>query len=143
MSRTTRVPNAPFVSVGAVNQHEGALPWYRCNACGADVVWATSKRTGRKYLANISTARNGGHFYVGANVHTAEQCQRNQDNSAAWERSIERENRVKRGLCVDCGDEPVFDNLTNQPYFRCMDCLMAARAEAEAALTAAQKENQP
>jgi hypothetical protein len=58
-----------FASEGAVRQNGGSLPIYICSECGADVVWVESKRTGRKYLANISRAYNGGRFYIGANIH--------------------------------------------------------------------------
>lgn len=70
-TRTTKATGnrGGFASEGAVRQNGGSLPIYVCNECGADVVWATSKRTGRKYLANISHGYNGARFYIGANVH--------------------------------------------------------------------------
>lgn len=67
--RTHRSPDGIWATGGAVNQHDGKLPIYVCNACGMDVVWATSKRTGRKYLVNISHGANGFRFYIGANIH--------------------------------------------------------------------------
>lgn len=69
MARTHRSPDGMFAGGGAVNQHDGKLPIYVCNDCGREVVWATSNRTGRKYLANISHGANGFRFYIGANVH--------------------------------------------------------------------------
>ena len=67
-ARTTRVPDV-FVGQGAVAQNGGSLPLYRCNTCLAEVVWATSKRTGRKYLANVSRGHLDQRYYIGANVH--------------------------------------------------------------------------
>jgi hypothetical protein len=67
--RTRRSPDGAFAGTGAVRQHGSALPIYICNQCGNEVVWAESKRTGRKYLVNISHAYNGARFYIGSNVH--------------------------------------------------------------------------
>lgn len=68
MSKTTRIPGK-FASPGAVNQHGGSLPLYRCNTCKREVVWAESKRTGRRYLVNASEGYHGQRFYVGADIH--------------------------------------------------------------------------
>lgn len=72
MSKTTKATGnrAGFAGVGAVRQSSGSLPIYICNECGADVVWAESKRTGRKYLVTVSVGYKGQRFYVGANVHS-------------------------------------------------------------------------
>lgn len=69
MAKTRRSPDGIFASVGAVNQTGGPLPIYICNGCERDVVWAESKRTGRKYLANVGRAQNGGRFYIAASLH--------------------------------------------------------------------------
>jgi hypothetical protein len=61
-----------YATTGAVRQTSGDLPVYICNACSAEVVWATSKRTGRKYLVNVSHGFHGQRFYVGADVHTCQ-----------------------------------------------------------------------
>ena len=83
MSRTSRIPNE-FASQGAVNQNGGTLPLYRCNACRAEVVWATSKRTGRKYLCGVRHGYLGQRYYVGADLHTNAICEaRNADVEAA------------------------------------------------------------
>lgn len=55
--------------VGAVRQGGGRLGVCLCNACGREVVWATSARTGRKYLANVSRGYLDQRFYVGADLH--------------------------------------------------------------------------
>jgi len=67
-TRTTRYPDR-WASDGAVNQ-EGSLPLYRCNGCKAEVVWVTSNRTGRKYLASVFQSRSGARFYIKRAPHT-------------------------------------------------------------------------
>ena len=69
MARTRRSPDGIYASTGAVRQHSGSLPIYVCNGCLGDVVWCESKRTGRKYLVNVSRNYNGARFYVGSNLH--------------------------------------------------------------------------
>lgn len=72
--RTSRVPNE-FASAGAVNQ-EGNLPLYTCNKCHAKVVWATSKKTGRKYLVTCYRKNSDyvTYFYIKNSIHTDEVC---------------------------------------------------------------------
>jgi hypothetical protein len=67
-ARTQRNARGTYASGGAQHQ-DGKLPIYDCNACGAEVVWATSNRTGRKYLANCYQGMNGTRFYVKASPH--------------------------------------------------------------------------
>lgn len=67
MAKTTRIQGS-YAGEGAVRQ-EGSLPLYQCNACGSEVVWATSNRTGRKYLVAISKGYHDQRFYVKANAH--------------------------------------------------------------------------
>jgi hypothetical protein len=138
--RTRRSPDQGFASVGAVRQNAGGLPVYICNACESEVVWATSKRTGRKYMAKVSRGHMQQRYYIGARVHTEEQCQAIQAEHQRGVAAILREIRAREGQCVDCGDEPVWDNRLDEPYHRCMDCIMALRAEAEALLAEAQAE---
>lgn len=69
MARTHRSPDGIYASTGAVNQVGGKLPIYVCNDCGRDVVWAESRKTGRKYLANVSRGYSGARFYIAANLH--------------------------------------------------------------------------
>jgi hypothetical protein len=128
--RTRRSPDGGFASVGAVHQTAGSLPVYICNACGREVVWAESKRTGRKYLANVSRGYHDQRFYIGARVHDAESCQRRQDEDRRIEASILREIRVKSGLCIDCGDAGT-GNMVEETM-RCADCFLDRRAEAVA-----------
>lgn len=73
-NRTSRMVNE-FADSGATAQ-EGLLPLYACNACGGRVVWATSSRTGRKYLANAYLFSGGRHsyYYNKRSVHTDEDC---------------------------------------------------------------------
>jgi hypothetical protein len=68
-SKTRRSPENVWIGTGAVRQHDGELPLYICNACGSEVVWATSQRTGRSYLAAVSHGYNGARYYVAANLH--------------------------------------------------------------------------
>ena len=58
---------------GAVAQ-DGALKVYHCGKCKSRVVWATSTRTGGKYLVNVFDKKSGGMFYVKNQLHTAESC---------------------------------------------------------------------
>jgi hypothetical protein len=67
-ARTTRVPNR-FVGEGAVRQ-DGTLPMYVCNTCNGEVVWATSARTGRKYLVNVRRGHLDQSFYMKHDTHT-------------------------------------------------------------------------
>lgn len=57
MARTTAQTNPTtgqpiYVGDGAVAQ-QGPKKLYTCNACGGDVVWLESKRTGKVYLASV------------------------------------------------------------------------------------------
>lgn len=67
--RTRRSPDGAYAGTGAVRQHDGKLPIYICNTCGREVVWATSSKTGRKYLANISRGHLDQRFYIAASLH--------------------------------------------------------------------------
>lgn len=69
MAKTRRSPDGVYAGTGAVHQHDGKLPIYICNECEREVVWATSTRTGRKYLANVGRGQNGARFYIAARVH--------------------------------------------------------------------------
>lgn len=62
------------VSTGAVRGHSGGdTNLYLCNTCHGDVVWATSKRTGRKYLCNARSAYNGSWFFMGNDLHKCDE----------------------------------------------------------------------
>lgn len=55
---------------GGANEQDGKLKLYTCNTCHGEVVWATSTRTGNKYLANVFTSpHSGARFYVKASAH--------------------------------------------------------------------------
>ncbi len=75
-SRTSRIPGQ-FAHEGAVKQ-EGSLPLYQCNKCGHFVVWATSNKTGRKYLVSVSASSHDiGHYYMKHHFHSTETCEAN------------------------------------------------------------------
>lgn len=69
-ARTKRNERGTYADGGAVLQ-EGKLPIYDCLQCGREVVWATSSKTGRKYLVNIcgSESGSGRKFYRKDSVH--------------------------------------------------------------------------
>lgn len=69
MARTTSLYPTTYAGPGAVRQSGGSLQVYSCNECGGEVVWATSRRTGKKYLANVSRGHNDQRFYIAANLH--------------------------------------------------------------------------
>lgn len=60
-----------YATDGGVAQ-EGKLKIMVCR-CGAQVVWATSARTGRKYRVNISRGHLGQRYYRKNNVHRCEE----------------------------------------------------------------------
>lgn len=63
-----------WVGEGAQRQ-DGSLKLYRCTTCGAEVVWATSTRTGRPYLVNVSRGYHDQRFYAKRNAHRCEDVQ--------------------------------------------------------------------
>lgn len=68
MASTYRSQPETWATGGAVTQ-EGKLPIYVHAACGQEVVWATSSRTGRKYLVNISRGYLDQRYYNKRNAH--------------------------------------------------------------------------
>jgi hypothetical protein len=72
MTRTRRSEDKGYASAGAAHQNGGPLPIYICNTCQTPVVWCESKRTGRKYLVNVSHGYLDQRFYRGNNVHNCE-----------------------------------------------------------------------
>lgn len=96
MSRTTAILDSKghpqYAGSGAVNQ-QGNLKVYRCNTCGAEVVWCESKRTGKHYLANVHRGYLDQRFYVGASVHhcptvDSERVAELQAKVASWDEVI-------------------------------------------------------
>lgn len=61
-----------FASPGAVHAQGEPLPIRRCNTCSQEIVFCTSKRTGRRYPVSVSHGYKGQRFYIGANVHRCE-----------------------------------------------------------------------
>jgi len=52
------------------NDQDGTLPIHICSKCGEEFVWATSKRTGNKYRANVHRlGRNYARTYIKASIH--------------------------------------------------------------------------
>ena len=70
-TRTVRNARGTYADGGA-NTQDGKLPIYDCTTCGAEVVWATSNRTGNKYLVNIRTGASGARFYMKHDIHTCQ-----------------------------------------------------------------------
>lgn len=66
--RTRRNERGTFASEGAVRQ-QGSKPIYDCTTCGREVVWLESKKTGRKYLVNVSQGSSGMRYYVSSDFH--------------------------------------------------------------------------
>lgn len=60
-----------YIGGGAVHQ-DGPLKLYSCNTCHHEVVWATSTKTGRHYLANVYRGTSDARYYVKASAH---ECQ--------------------------------------------------------------------
>lgn len=65
-------------------------------ACQAEVVWAESKRTGRKYLANVARGYMDQRFYIGASIHKCAPRYTEDTVMAAWRvmRDLPREDYV-------------------------------------------------
>ena len=85
--RTRRNIRGTYCGEGAVRQ-DGDLPIYDCLTCGAEVVWATSRKTGRKYLVNVSVGESGRRFYMKQNVH---RCADKLALDAEYQASIDRD----------------------------------------------------
>ena len=54
---------------GGLNNQDGALEVVFCSRCGAHVVWATSKRTGKKYRVDVRISERGNRYYVKSDFH--------------------------------------------------------------------------
>jgi hypothetical protein len=72
--RTSRSADGAFASMGAVRQNGGKLPIYVCNTCHHEVCWATSTRTGRKYLVNVRRGNLDQRYYIGSDIHRCEEA---------------------------------------------------------------------
>lgn len=70
--------HATYISGGA-NTQDGNLKLYTCNTCHRPVVWATSTKSGRVYLADVFEGQSGARYYVKASAH---QCVRPADVAA-------------------------------------------------------------
>lgn len=75
MAKTTAFKNEKgenvYVGEGAQAQ-DGRLKLYTCNTCQREVVWATSKRTGKVYLVNVQRGYNDQRFYMKNVPHRCE-----------------------------------------------------------------------
>lgn len=74
-----------YASQGAVNQNGGSLPVSTCKRCGNEVVWVTSKRTGKRYLVNVSIGYRDQRFYMGHNIHRCDEILAAREQAAAEE----------------------------------------------------------
>lgn len=101
-----------YVSDGAVAQ-DGVLKLMQCNACGAEVVWATSGRTGRKYLVNVSRGYNDQRFYMKRNAHRCPGADavraRNEAETAVVNAEVDFKVAVDAYLASDDEDGPLLD----------------------------------
>lgn len=67
--RLTTGKTGEFADSGC-NEQDGTLPIYICSKCGEEFVWATSKRTGNKYRANVHRlGKYRRRIYVKASIH--------------------------------------------------------------------------
>jgi hypothetical protein len=58
-----------YASEGAVRQ-DGPLPIRECNRCHSDIVWATSRSTGKHYPVDVFTGQSSGAFYIKKAFHS-------------------------------------------------------------------------
>lgn len=64
--------NGTQISAGpGANAQDGALPVHQCLACESEVVWAESRRTGKRYLCDVYRGYMDQRFYVKASAHFA------------------------------------------------------------------------
>lgn len=135
--RTVRVPDA-FAGMGAQRQAGGRLPVYECSTCGREVVWATSKRTGRRYLAEVQRGQADQRFYIGANVHTDEACARRiaeRDEFSA--EVLRREVGARVHECMKAAQRLHNSGaITTDEYLGLLDLIEAAEAAARAEVLA-------
>lgn len=68
---TTTHPPLGFAGEGAVHQ-DGRLPIRECRYCGLLIVWATSKRTAKRYPVNVRRGHLNQCFYMKHDVHRCE-----------------------------------------------------------------------
>ena len=86
--RTRRNERGSFADSGAVKAADGKLPIYDCLGCGDEVCWATSARTGRKYLVN--TRRYADHVNGGSGLgrwydkSSPHRCGERAERDARW-----------------------------------------------------------
>jgi hypothetical protein len=139
MSKTTRSRENVWIGTGAVRQHDGKLPLYICNACGSEVVWATSTKTGRVYLANVSHGYNGARYYVAANLHDCARvlAYRDQMDQARIDREIQEEDAHAAIYLMNMEERAHEAGAHVDVSLDCPECLFALRvAQREAAKAA-------
>jgi len=78
-----------YASDGAVAQG-GSLKMKRCGACGGEVVFVQSKKSGKWYLADCFRKYNGGYYYVKASPHF-KTCAERQERQEAYRIHAERQ----------------------------------------------------
>jgi hypothetical protein len=68
-----------YAREGAIRQ-DGPLPITACKSCGCPIVWATSRKNGKRYPVSVAGWEDV--YYVKSNLHSREVCTRNQEVSA-------------------------------------------------------------
>ena len=59
----------PIWITGGANAQDGYKPLHRCTACGGDVVWVKSKRTGKNYPTDVFRGYHNQRYYMKAAPH--------------------------------------------------------------------------
>jgi hypothetical protein len=140
--------NQPNATPGAVrNQTGGTLPVYVCNACDTHVVWATSARTGRRYLCDVSYGYHGQAFYIGRNVHRCDNvlAQREAHREAAITEARDEVQRLRSTVEASTQMIAFFDELLADGHMDAdqhaaqTDARVQAMTEAEMSLPVAEQ----
>jgi hypothetical protein len=83
---TDAAGRATYATPGAVRgQVGGDLAIYVCNTCDEQVLWATSARTGGRYLVNVSRGYQGQAFYRGSDLHRCDEVLARREAAVAAE----------------------------------------------------------
>jgi hypothetical protein len=70
-ARDKRPEPAAYASEGAVRQ-EGSLRVSECRYCAAEIVWATSRRTSKRYPVTVSRGYLDQRYYNKRNAHSCQ-----------------------------------------------------------------------
>ncbi len=69
--KVTDADGTPVFAGPGANSQDGRLAVHQCLACESEVVWATSRRTGKRYLCDVGRGYMDQRFYVKASAHFA------------------------------------------------------------------------